>query len=110
MKHQQQTLSRYLVHYFQEFYFEVIRLKERVIEAQDLEAQKSDEQSPQEVLALSMQKKLKTILQEQQIRVSNQAGDYALKSYQEALYIMAALADEVFLSLDWFGKKTWKEN
>ncbi|HLD95826.1 MAG TPA: DotU family type IV/VI secretion system protein [Alphaproteobacteria bacterium] len=113
MKQKNITLNRYLVNYFQNFYFEVIRLKEKVVQAedfQDLEDSQSEELPPQEVLALSIQRKLKTILNDQQIKISKQAGDYTLRQFQEALYIMAALADEVFLTLDWFGRKIWKEH
>ena len=38
------------------------------------------------------------------------AGTYGSEFYREAQYVMAALADEVFLQLDWEGRNYWLSN
>ncbi|MBF0225356.1 MAG: DotU family type IV/VI secretion system protein [Desulfobacterales bacterium] len=37
-------------------------------------------------------------------------GEYGILYYKEAQYIMAGLCDEVFLQMEWAGKKDWKNN
>ncbi|MDR2158391.1 MAG: DotU family type IV/VI secretion system protein, partial [Holosporaceae bacterium] len=33
-----------------------------------------------------------------------------IESAREVVYAMAAVADEIFLNMDWIGKKYWEEN
>ncbi|MBI1954667.1 MAG: DotU family type IV/VI secretion system protein, partial [Proteobacteria bacterium] len=58
--------------------------------------------------ASSIQRKLRLILEEQAMRSLKQVGDFAANHYKEAQYIMVALADEIFINLDWFGKEQWE--
>jgi type VI secretion system protein ImpK len=44
---------------------------------------------------------------ERQAMEAGQGGAFAYEVYREAQYVMAALADEVFLYLEWEGKSTW---
>ena len=37
-------------------------------------------------------------------------GEYASALYRRAQYVMAALADETFLYLDWPGRDAWRAN
>jgi type VI secretion system protein ImpK len=46
-------------------------------------------------------------LLERQAMEAGQGGSFAYEVYREAQYVMAALADEIFLHLEWEGKTTW---
>lgn len=46
-------------------------------------------------------------LLERQALDAGQGGAFAFEVYREAQYVMAALADEVFLHLEWEGKSSW---
>lgn len=37
-------------------------------------------------------------------------GEYGVDYYKKAQYVMAALADEVFLNMPWQGRELWKSN
>ena len=50
---------------------------------------------------------LLTLLERQAFEAGQTGGAFAFEIYREAQYLMAALADEVFLSLDWEGKASW---
>lgn len=64
-----------------------------------------DESSPAQV-----RQTLMTLLERQALEVRRTQGDYAVLLYKEAQYVMAALADEVFLYLDWPGSQDWRLN
>ncbi len=49
-------------------------------------------------------------LERQALAARRTGGDYALKVFAEAQYVMAAVADEIFLHLDWGGRETWQSN
>jgi len=44
---------------------------------------------------------------ERQALEAGQGGAFAYEVYREAQYVMAALADEIFLHLEWEGKSAW---
>jgi type VI secretion system protein ImpK len=54
--------------------------------------------------------KLYGLLEQQALEAGRRGGEYGASYYREAQYIMAALADEIFLNLDWDGKEFWKRN
>ncbi len=61
-------------------------------------------------LVRPIQNRLLDIL-ENQVPVSRrQGGEYGVSYYKEAQYVMAALADEVFLGPDWKGREAWNDN
>jgi type VI secretion system protein ImpK len=47
-------------------------------------------------------------LEQQAILAHQEGGDFASACYREAQYIMAVLADEIFLTLPWDGVKYWE--
>jgi len=51
--------------------------------------------------------RLLTLLETQSIEARRRGGNFGYEFYREAQYIMVALADEIFLNLDWIGKTTW---
>lgn len=50
------------------------------------------------------------VLSRQEAEVRRSGGEYALAIYRRAQYVMAALADEIFLYLDWPGREAWRTN
>jgi type VI secretion system protein ImpK len=50
---------------------------------------------------------LLTLLERQAFEAGQTGGAFAYEVYREAQYVMAALADEVFLNLNWEGKESW---
>jgi type VI secretion system protein ImpK len=124
------TLSRhqtsFLLSQFREFYREVARLKAMVAYAAPVSAaeelvltavvsgaslldQAPVSERPAGEAAPSVRgvwQQLLTLLERQAVE-AGRGGAFAYEVYREAQYVMAALADEVFLHLDWEGKSTW---
>jgi type VI secretion system protein ImpK len=50
------------------------------------------------------------LLNRQEAEVRRNGGEYASAIYRRAQYVMAALADETFLYLDWPGREAWRTN
>jgi type VI secretion system protein ImpK len=106
----QSSFQKYLVDEFHVFFDEVYRLKQKVITLQNQPEEALSEDSNDQRLVESMQRKLRLILEEQTTRLVRQVGDHVSLYFEEARYIMAALADEVFLSFEWFGHDAWRDN
>jgi len=93
---------------FGDFYSEVIRLRARA------ECQFGGSAGPEEAEteavadpAVAIWSRLVDLL-ERQVRVTtNSVGDIGYGIYREAQYVMAALADEIFLNTQWSGRDYW---
>jgi type VI secretion system protein ImpK len=96
---------------FQQFHTELMRLQERLRDgsiAYDAE-QPADARSA--VLSASAAwRRIVAILERQEQEAVRHGGDLALQVYKRAQYAMAALADEIFLNLDWAGREAWRQN
>jgi type VI secretion system protein ImpK len=118
----------YLLVQFREFYREVARLKRTVAyaapassaeesiftsaaavsqgtrgSAVSLPASGASEASP---AVTGVWQQLVSLLERQSLE-AGQGGAFAYEVYREAQYVMAALADEIFLHLDWEGRSSW---
>ncbi len=51
---------------------------------------------------------LQSVLELQALEAGRRGGDYGVQYYKEAQYVMAVLADEIFLNLNWSGRSAWK--
>ena len=87
---------------FREFYREVIALKESV-------AMATVDADGEEPAQSAIWNRLVELLDQQQ-RAAIQLGSEYLSFYEEARYVMVALADEIFLHLDWEGRASWHFN
>lgn len=108
----------FLVQNFHEFFKLLLRQKEFALRATETgdpltleqetetEAQKRTE-SP---LVNTIQRRLSLLLEEQAINSTVEAGEFAVSSYQDALYAMVSFADETFLNIPWVGQKPWENN
>jgi type VI secretion system protein ImpK len=103
-----------LVAQFREFYREVIRLKRLV---------KTGVWTPVAVAATpgaegaegnesinAVWQRLLTLLERQELAAGRISGDYMMEFYKEAQFLMAALADDIFLHIDWPGREVWHEH
>lgn len=101
-----------LLAHFREFYNEIIRLKQAikagVWTAGTGRAEEEGVDSSRSINAVWQ--RLLTLLEQQELAASHVGGDYLFELYKNAQYVMAALADEIFLNLSWTGKEIWQEN
>jgi type VI secretion system protein ImpK len=104
----------FLVQNFHAFFALLLRQKEFALRANDgkdpLTLEQQTEEETENLLVNTIQRRLSLLVEEQAIRSTTQAGEFAMSSYQDALYAMVALADEVFLNLPWNGQKHWENN
>jgi type VI secretion system protein ImpK len=97
-----------LTRHFREFYREAARLKQLVemgtpVYAYDYAALTGTEDSQ----ATGAAQHLLAILERQALEAGRSGGAFGVEVYREAQFIMAALADEVFLHLNWDGRQSW---
>ena len=64
--------------------------------------------SPQVIAPSAVWQALVGLLNRQEAEVRRIGGEYATAIYRRAQYVMAALADEIFLYLDWPGREAWR--
>lgn len=108
----------FLTSQFHEFYREVVRHKRRARRgAWVFEAEEAEEAEPGAVRTeaeapapSAVWRALLTLLERQALAARRSGGDFAAEIFRQAQYVMAALADEVFLHLDWGGKESWQRN
>jgi type VI secretion system protein ImpK len=103
----------FLLNAFRELYHEVIRQKEialRQISPQAAEGSAAAGAPGNAELAVNAVRQDLLTLLERQAAVAARGGGYGSEIYREAQYVMAALADEIFLYLDWPGRELWRSN
>lgn len=131
----QKSTRTYLLDQFREFFREVTILRDQALrggiddtgdyedtEAEDAVATDSSEDAPPPPLpwrsegdssALNAEKALQhlqSVLELQALEAGRRGGDYGVQYYKEAQYVMAVLADEIFLNLNWPGRSAWKSD
>ncbi len=116
--------NSFIINNFREFYREIVLSKALAFSGQTFDVKTEDltldsgQESPQDIQALSHTQtlarriflSLELLLGKQLSKVSEAGGEFSLNYYQEALYIMASLADEIFLNLKWSGRSEWENN
>ncbi|MBM4440926.1 MAG: DotU family type IV/VI secretion system protein [Candidatus Rokubacteria bacterium] len=108
----------FLLARFREFYREVIRLKQMVQGGTWHTAPPPETPAPAAAaapgegtqVAARVWQRLVSILETQALTAGRSTGAYGAELYREAQYVMAALADEVFLNTEWEGRETWRSN
>ncbi|MBI3328204.1 MAG: DotU family type IV/VI secretion system protein [Nitrospinae bacterium] len=97
---------------FRDFYREVIRLKQMVKSGTWVAAPtRGTEEGPDRAMAATaVWQRLLSVLEQQALAARLGAWEYGSEVFKEAQYIMAALADEIFVHLEWGGKETWNAN
>jgi type VI secretion system protein ImpK len=87
---------------FQDFVRELIALKWIVVESA---AQAVESAGP--TRANAVWNRVVSMLNRQAIEATRLGGPTSLEFHREAMYVMAVLADETFLHLDWEGRGYW---
>ena len=90
---------------FEEFYSEVIRLRARA-EMQfgySVAPDVTETADP----SIAIWSHLVDLLERQARLTTTSAGDIGFGIYRDAQYVMAALADEIFLNAEWSGREYW---
>ena len=103
--------STFLMQNFQEFYREVLIQKEKALRTLDLRNVTIEtEEGKVEVEQITdrIQAKFREMFERFSLTAQNQVGEFAISHFQEALYVMVSLVDEVFLSFAWPGQKRWE--
>lgn len=104
----------FLVQNFHEFFNLLLRQKEFALRANEgndpLKLEQQSQEDTSNPLINTIQRRLSLLLEEQAIQSTVQAGEFAISSYQDALYAMVAFADEIFLNIPWIGQKNWENN
>jgi len=95
-----------LIQHFRSFYQELVRLKGHALSSSLLTESDVSEKS----LARYIFNRLVELLSDNRTIALQDASPATQAYYNEALYIMVALADEVFLYLQWPGQQVWYEN
>eukprot|EP01035_Chromulina_nebulosa_P020326 gene20326-26385_t len=100
-----------LLQCFEVFYYEILRLKERALAYTEGDLQNAEAASTKQVTVEQIeiiQTRLKIVFEEQSGLYTKKTGGGNPGLFQDAQYIMVALADEVFLNLTWAGAKEWR--
>ena len=97
---------------FQEFYSQLIALKWRARNPDPatttLEASPAQPGAPPVAADTAViWSRVLGLLEWQAAEATRTAGPLGLELHREALYVMAALADEIFVHLDWEGRSYW---
>ena len=99
-----------LVHGFQAFYYELLRQKEKALStffAPVKDGNDENENSEVEGLVVGIQKKMIAIIENVTYTIHSKSRINP-KFVGDVKYIMAILADEIFLNLQWEGAKFWR--
>lgn len=94
----------YVVRAFREFYAELARQRRAAL-ADPWPRTGDDVVTPAGAPAVSA--RLASLLERQALDAGRHGGEAGAGFYRDAQYVMAALGDEVFLHLDWWGRGPW---
>ncbi|MCX7338482.1 MAG: DotU family type IV/VI secretion system protein [Alphaproteobacteria bacterium] len=97
---------------FQSFYYEVLRQKEKALRMSDHAVFMETERStiPEVSLVTEIQIKLRQLIEGSDTNHHAPQGSEKANLTKDAQYIMAALADEIFLNLKWPGVQQWENS
>jgi len=99
--------ASYVLRAFREFYAELARQRRAVRAAPWPRAASADGEDPGAPGAAAVSGRLLALLERQALEAGRHGGQAGAGFYRDAQYVMAALADEVFLHLDWWGRGAW---
>ena len=111
--------SSLLLRQFREFYREIVRLRKAVEQTADVGFAHPVAMAASAATGMSgtmswapsavqpVWQQLLAILERQALEAGQTGGSFGFEIYREAQYLMAALADEIFLNTQWEGRNTW---
>jgi type VI secretion system protein ImpK len=95
---------------FKNFYYEVLREKERALRTSATQNEHATPETSAQELCDSIQRHLYEVLESQSLDAARQIGEFSVTLHEESQYIMVALADEIFLSFEWIGRRHWENH
>lgn len=101
--------SSFIVDCFEEFYKHVLKYKQFVY-SKPWEKEEGEASSSPNATAEFILSKLRVFLEEQSLRATSWGDSFSKNYYDAAQFVMVALADEVFLNLEWPAKHYWESN
>jgi type VI secretion system protein ImpK len=110
-----QTGQSFVVNQFRECYREMMRLKAKIVrnevqeppgEAGDHERSEAGQAEGPHAIWIKMVETIHELAR----KAGHQGSPCTAEAYREAQYVMAAMADETFLNLDWPGREWWRRN
>ncbi len=107
--------KKLLLKYYQEFHITLERLKESArtgdyVYSDEEEKQRIGEKEKDTTVSSNMlYRELVALFENQQLTANKLGSEMGSKLYSEALFVMAAIADEVFLTMNWAGQEAWSK-
>jgi type VI secretion system protein ImpK len=108
--HAETDTGSFLLEQFREFYRELVHLKQRVSRESSIYVEGQKDAAEEEWSPSAVWQRLLSVLERQALVSRRKGGEFGEQFYREAQYVMAALADDVFLHLSWSGKESWNSN
>jgi type VI secretion system protein ImpK len=104
----------FLIQDFQEFYTHLLRQKAFALRSTDVNDPKVLEEETEDQLENpiihKIQRRFTLLFERQALDSATQSGEFSVSQYQDALYAMVSFADEIFLNMDWIGRKRWENS
>lgn len=108
---EEETAESFLVHQFRSFYAELARLKQQVEQGTYVSvSEEESEEGASPNTAADLQQQFVSMFNTQEQSVRRRGGEALQQRYKLVQYAMVALADEVFLNLDWRGRDYWYDH
>jgi|GEM_PF-1420475 len=102
MKHKKSLL----ISSFEAFYLMLVEAKKQIEKNAFFLVNDSKDEKESKIAAF--QNRLYVFVKEKDSMIAYEDGKLASDAFQEVVYVMISLADELFLSFDWDGKKYWR--
>ena len=99
--------NSFIIKNFILFFNQLIIEKKQAAEPPSTSFQEETEQKSLYAFVGGISRDLALFLESQEFGVAHEGGEFLSAYYHEALYIMVALADEIFLNFKWVGQNIW---
>ncbi len=118
LRRRDDRIGSFATRYFEDFHLRIMMHKQRIedgtwlIEQTESETERVPGDDDERIAAgaQAIHNDLRALLESQEAQVAKMGGAYATSVFEETKFICAALADEVFLNLDWQGRKYWEDH
>lgn len=98
----------FLTQAFEEFHQILFNYRKKVIDSLFFSSLDSEEQKNQKILNIQLD--AQSFIKGKFSQIFHEAGKIGGALFEEVSYVMAALADEIFINLNWDGRDYWKKN
>lgn len=99
--------TSYLLRAFREFYAELVRQRRAVLADPWPHVGEGEASAAAPPDGGAISGRLLALLERQALEAGRLGGQAGAALYRDAQYVMAAVGDEVFLHLDWWGRRAW---